>query len=50
MADNQLEELAKAKANVRWLLDHESGLVDMKGLQYWAGVVDRLRQEITNAL
>jgi len=41
-----LEELKKAKENVRWLLDHESGSVDMHGLVYWAEVVERLRKEI----
>ena len=41
-----LERLLQAKENVRWLLDHESGLVDMHGLAYWAGVVERLRKEL----
>jgi hypothetical protein len=44
------EQLDKAKANVRWLLDHESGLADMHGLEYWAGEVERLRQKIREAL
>ena len=43
-------QLDMAKANVRWLLDHESGLADMHGLAYWAGVVERLRGEIRAAL
>jgi hypothetical protein len=42
--------LQQAKENVRWLLDHDAGLVDMHGLQYWAGVVERLRREIKAAL
>lgn len=45
-----IEQLETAKRNVRWLLDHESGLVDMHGLTYWAGVVERLRAEIRAAL
>lgn len=44
------EQLEKAKHNVRWLLDNESGLVDMHGLSYWASVVERLRIEIKNSL
>jgi hypothetical protein len=40
------DELLKAKENVRWLLDNPSGLVDMHGLVYWAGVVERLREEV----
>lgn len=38
-------ELEIAKANVKWLLDN-NGLVDMHGLEHWAGVVERLRQEL----
>ncbi len=45
-----LEELKKAKENVRWLLDHDAGLVDMHGLGYWAMVVERLREEIKKEL
>lgn len=43
-------QLIVAKTNVRWLLEHESGLVDMHGLAYWAGVVERLRAEIRASL
>ena len=39
-------ELEKAKDAVRFCLEHESGLVDMHGLSYWAGVVERRRIEI----
>lgn len=39
-------ELEKAKDAVRFCLEHESGLVDMHGLEYWAGVVERRRIEI----
>lgn len=47
---NNFELLQKAKENVRWLLDHEAGLIDMKGLAYWAGEVERLREEIKKSL
>ena len=39
-------ELEKAKEAVRFCLEHDSGLVDMHGLSYWAGVVERHRKEI----
>lgn len=39
-------ELEQAKDAVRFCLEHESGLVDMHGLEYWAGVVVRRRKEI----
>ena len=45
-----LEQLKTAKENVAWLLEHEAGLVDMHGLAYWAGVVERLRAEIKATL
>lgn len=38
------KELQTAKENVKWLLENND-LVDMHGLTYWAGVVERLRQE-----
>lgn len=41
-----LEKIQYAKKAVIWLLEHESGLVDMHGLSYWAGEVERLRLEI----
>lgn len=45
-----LEQLEAAKNNVRWLLDHPAGLVDFKGLKYWAAEVERLREAIRNNL
>lgn len=42
--------LEEAKSNVRWLLDHHSGLVGFKGIVYWAQVVENLRNEIKNSL
>ena len=41
-----LEDLEKAKQNVLRLLEHPDWLVDMHGLSYWAGVVEKLRLEI----
>jgi hypothetical protein len=45
-----IEKLNEAKDNVRWLLDHPDGLVNMHGLRYWAGVVEQLRIAIKNSL
>jgi hypothetical protein len=45
----KLEELETAKKNVIWLLEND-GLVDMKGITYWAGRAGELRQEIKNNL
>ena len=44
------EKLEKAKSNVRWLLDNADGLVDMHGIEYWAGTVERLRKDIKSKL
>lgn len=46
----KIEELNKAKDNVRWLLDHNMASIDMKGLKYWAGEVERIREEIKGLL
>jgi len=47
---DKFEELQKAKTNVQYLLDNENALVDMHGLVYWSGVVERLRKEIKSML
>ena len=39
------KELLKAKENVKWLIDNPDSLIDFHGLVYWAGVVERLREE-----
>lgn len=44
------EKLEHAKNAVRFCLEHANGNVDMKGLVYWAGEVERLRQEIIQKL
>lgn len=41
-----IEQLLKAKENCRYCLENAMGLVDMKGLVYWAGEVERLRNEL----
>jgi len=45
-----IEKLQYAKKAVFWLLENESGLVDMHGLSYWATVVECLREEIKEML
>lgn len=47
---SKIEQLQEAKRNVLWLLDNADGLVDMHGLVYWAGVVERLRTEVKRSL
>lgn len=44
------EELQKAKENVKYLIDNPDSLIDMKGLEYWAGLVVSLRQEVKATL
>ncbi len=46
----KFEELQKAKENVKYLLDNPDSLVDMHSIEYWAGVVERLREEIKKSL
>ena len=48
--ESLLAQLSTAKDNVRWLLDHSEGSVDMLGLSHWAGVVERLRLKIRESL
>ena len=48
--ETKIKELATAKENVKWLLEHESGLADMHGIKYWAERVEILREEIKNEL
>jgi hypothetical protein len=48
--EERVDQLAEAKANVRWLLDHSDGLVDFHGLTYWATRVEQLRKEIKETL
>lgn len=41
-----VKKLEYAKKAVKFTLENESGAVDMKGLKYWAGEVERLRKEV----
>jgi len=45
-----IKDLETAKTNVKTLIDEPNALIDMKGLSYWAGVVERLRNEIKEQL
>lgn len=48
--ESSVKELEVAKENVRWLLEHPDSLVDMHGIEYWAGRIERLRELIKNSL
>jgi hypothetical protein len=45
-----VEKLEHAKSAVRYLLDHADANVDFHGIAYWAGEVERLREEIKKVL
>ena len=46
MEPNLIEQLNETKKNTLWLIENNGGLVDMHGLVYWAGEVERLREEL----
>ena len=46
----KVDELIKAKENVKFCLENANGLIDMHGLEYWASVVEKLRTEIKELL
>lgn len=48
--DEKIKELEKAKKAVMSCLEHDGVTVDCHGLEYWAGVVERLRKEIKEML
>ena len=48
--EQKIKELEEAKKNVSWLLENGDGLVDMHGIEYWAGRVEKLREEIKTKL
>ena len=51
MKENEiLEKLQYAKESVIWLVNNSNGSVDCHGLVYWAGEVERLREEIKKLL
>ena len=45
-----INDLEIAKKNVQTLLDEPNALIDMHGLAYYAGEVERLRELIKNTL
>lgn len=46
----KFKELEYAKKAVMSCLEHDGTLVNMHGLEYWAGVVEILRKEIKEML
>lgn len=44
------KSLAYARDAVAYCLEHSDGLVDMKGLVYWAQVVEGLRDQIKRCI
>lgn len=45
-----IKDLEVAKKNTQTLLDEPNASIDMHGLEYWAGRVERLRELIKNSL
>lgn len=48
--ESKFKELEEAKKAVISCLEKDGVLVNMHGLEYWAGVVERLRKEIKEML
>jgi hypothetical protein len=48
--EGKMKELAEAKKNTQTLLDNAEASVNFHGLEYWAGRVEKLRNEIKNLL
>lgn len=45
-----VENYAQAKEATQYCLDHEAGRVNMHGIDYLAGEVERLRETVKEAL
>lgn len=45
-----VEKLEKAKKSVMFCLENNNGLVDFKGIVYWATEVENLRKQIDEML
>lgn len=45
-----VEKLEKAKKSVMFCLENNNGLVDFKGIVYWATKVENLRKQIDEML
>lgn len=50
MIETAIKDLKTAIKNVRTLLDEPNASIDMKGIEHWAGRVERLRELIKNSL
>lgn len=48
--EDKIKHLEKAKQTTQACLNDSNVLVDMHGLAYWAGEVERLRKEIRERL
>ena len=48
--ETKMKDLEYAKKAVQTLLDEPNASVDFKGIEYWAGRVERLREFIKNNL
>ena len=48
--EDKIKQLDKAKDSVKYLLDNPNSSVDFHDIVYWAGVVQRLREEIKKSL
>jgi len=44
------DDLQAARKNVQTLLDEPNASIDMHGIKYWAGEVERLREVIKDNL
>lgn len=50
LLQKKIEELEEAKKNTQTCLNNANCLVGMHGLEYWAGRVEKLRNEIKELL
>ena len=50
LLQKKIEELEKAKKNTQTCLNNANCLVGMHSLEYWAGRVEKLRNEIKELL
>ena len=48
--EEMFKKLEYAKQSVKWLLENGNGSVDFMGIAYWAGEVERLRNEIKKSI
>ena len=48
--EKTIKELVEAKKNVLTLLNNSNSSIDMHGLEYWAGVVENLREKVKSLI